>query len=535
MSKSGFDLVIKNGRILNGSGNTWYYSDIGINNDIISFIGKIDEHSDTIIDATGLIVAPGFIDIHNHSDTPILVDPRAMSAITQGVTTIVIGNCGTSASPMNQRLREIRKKYWEVDLAPGFSYDWSDLDSYVKKVETRGVSLNVATLTGHGTMRQCIMGNDSRAPTISELTDMKDLLRESLRQGSFGLSTGLIYAPSQFADTEEIIELAKELRPFNALYVSHIRGEGKTVIPAVSEAIRIGKEAKVRVQISHFKVTGSKNWRISEKTLDLVEEARNRKIDVDFDQYPYASSSTSLSSLLPPWIHEGGVENLLERIKDPMIIEKVRLDPMEEMEDWSKLLIVNSRNTPQYEGFTLLDISERLREDPTDVMCNLLTANEGHVMIVLHEMDEYDVRKIMSHPLGMVGSDGRAIAPDSIYGRGLCHPRYYGTFPRILAHYVRDEKVINLQEAVRKMTSAPARRLGMTDRGLLLEGMKADITIFDPIKIRDKATFKEPHQYSEGIEYVIINGIFTIKKGIFTEKYPGKVLRKQKKQIKEIF
>jgi N-acyl-D-amino-acid deacylase len=516
------EIVIKNGRVLDGSGNPWFYADIGVTGDTITYIGKGIKGEKTI-NAEGLMVAPGFIDIHSHSDLPLLIDPRGMSKITQGVTTEVIGNCGSSAAPMNKRLQDYRNKYARSQTAEGFVYDWTDLEAYIKRVEQQGVALNIAPLTGHSTIRQNVMLDDNRAPSDTELNQMKQLLRDSLKQGAWGLSSGLIYTPSQYAETEELIELAKELGPFDALYASHIRGEGATIIPAIKEAIEIGTKAKVRVQISHFKVCGAKNWGISDKTLQLVIDARDRGIDVDFDQYPYTASSTGLASLLPPWVHEGGMDKLLERIKSKEVRDRVKAEPVEEMEDWSRLMVVHARNNPDYEGLNLQEIAEKEQKTPLDTMCDLLLKENGQVMMVLFEIDEADVRRIMQSHLGMVGSDGRAVSPESIPGK--VHPRYYGTFTRALGYYVR-EGVIPLQHAVRRMTSAPARRLGLKDRGLLREGYKADITVFDPVNILDRATFTEPHQYSEGITYVFVNGVPIIEKGAFTDKYPGKVLRK---------
>jgi len=516
------EIVIKNGRVLDGSGNPWFYGDIGVTGDTITYIGK-EVKGETTINADGLMIAPGFIDIHSHSDLPLLIDPRGMSKITQGVTTEVIGNCGTSAAPMNKRLQDYRNKYARNQTSEDFVYDWTDLDSYIKRVEEQGVALNIAPLTGHGTIRQNVMLDDNRPPSDTELKQMKELLRDNLKKGSWGMSTGLIYTPSQYADTWELIELSKELKPFDALYASHIRGEGATVIPAIKEAIEIGEKAEVRVQISHFKVCGAKNWGISDKTLQLVIDARNRGIDVDFDQYPYAASSTGLASLLPPWVHEGGMDKLLERIKSEEIRDRIRADPVEEMEDWSRLMVVHARNNPEYEGLNLQEIAEKEQKTPLDAMCDLLLEENGQVIIVLFEINEADVRCIMSSHLGMVGSDGRAVSPESIPGK--VHPRYYGTFTRALGYYVR-EGVLPLQHAVRRMTSAPARRLGLQDRGLIREGYKADITVFDPVNIVDKATFTEPHQYSEGIMYVFVNGVPIIEKGAYTDKYPGRVLRK---------
>ncbi len=520
-----YDILIKNGKLLDGTGNPWYKSEIAIEDGLIASIGHGLGKADKTIDAKGMVVSPGFIDIHSHSDIPILVDPRGMSKITQGVTTEVIGNCGLSAAPMNEWLRDYRNRYARAQLQEAFSYDWTDMASYMRKIEEKGVAFNIAPLAGHGSIRQCVMMDDDRGPTDTELNEMKRQLRESLDQGAWGFSTGLIYTPSQFAQTTELVELAKELKVNDSLYSSHIRGEGKTVITAIEEAIRIGKEAGVRVQISHFKVCGRGNWGISGDTLQMVYDARANGLDVDFDQYPYAASSTGLSAVLPPWVHDGGVEKLIERIKDPETRTRLRAEPTEEMEDWSLIEVVHARNHPEYIGLRITEIAEKMGKDPLDATCDLLISEDGQVMIILYEMEEGDVRRIMASPLGVVGSDGRAIAPDNIFGEGKCHPRYYGTFPRVIGYYVR-EGVQPLQEAVRKMTGATARRMGFKDRGFLLEGMKADITIFDPVKVKDNATFLEPHQYASGIPYVLVNGIPIISKGKYTGALPGEVLRK---------
>jgi N-acyl-D-amino-acid deacylase len=520
-----FDILIKKGKIIDGTGNTWYKSDIAVEDGKIVSIGSNLGGADKVIDVKGHIVAPGFIDIHSHSDIPLLIDPRGMSKITQGVTTEVIGNCGLSAAPMNQWLQEYRDRYARAQLSEGFSYDWTDMRSYMEKLEEKGIALNVAPLAGHGTIRQCVMGDVDQLPTFSMLNEMKKLLRDSLDQGAWGLSAGLIYTPNQYSSTEEIIELAKELPAYDALYATHIRGEGNTVIQAIDEANRIGSEAGVRVQISHFKVCGSRNWGKSKDTLQMVLDARAKGVDVDFDQYPYAASSTGLSAILPPWVHDGGIEQLIERLKNPETRTKIRGQPTEEMEDWSRIQVVHARKHPEYIGLSVDQIASRMGVDPFDAMCDLLIAEDSQVLVVLFEMEEMDVRRIMGSPLGMVGSDGRAVASDSVFNEGKCHPRYYGTFPRVLGYYVR-EGVQPLQEAVRKMTSAPARRLGIRDRGLLLEGMKADITIFSPEKVKDNATFTDPHRYSSGIPYVLVNGEPVISKGKYTDALPGMVLRK---------
>ncbi|MCK5669947.1 amidohydrolase family protein, partial [Candidatus Bathyarchaeota archaeon] len=327
-----------------------------------------------VIDAEGMIVAPGFIDIHSHSDYPVLIEPEVHSKIRQGVTTEVIGNCGSSAAPMNKGLSEYREKYDKSQLGDEFEFSWGSMKEYLDMVRSKGASFNIVPLTGHGTLRQNVIGNDNRAPTGPELEEMKDLLTQSLKEGAWGLSTGLIYTPNLYAKTDEIIELVRVLEKYDGLYTSHIRGEGDTLIEAVDEAIKIGKETGVSVQISHFKACGSRNWGKTEDTLRMIQDARDRGIDVTFDQYPYIASSTGLASILPPWAHEGGAEKLLQRISDPETREKLRAQPTEEMEDWTRILIAHAANTPKYEGKTVQEIADLEKKTPFDTMCDLLLA-----------------------------------------------------------------------------------------------------------------------------------------------------------------
>ena len=524
MNQLKFDIIIKNGRVMDGSGNPWYHADVGIKGGRITEINDLGNTvASRIIDAEGMIVAPGFIDIHSHSDYPVLIEPEVHSKIRQGVTTEVIGNCGSSAAPMNKGLSEYREKYDKSQLGDEFEFSCGSMEEYLDMVRGKGASFNIVPLTGHGTLRQNIIGNDNRAPTGPELEEMKDLLTQSLKEGAWGLSTGLIYTPNLYAKTDEIIELVRVLEKYDGLYTSHIRGEGDTLIEAVDEAIKIGKETGVSVQISHFKACGSRNWGKTEDTLRMIQDARDRGIDVTFDQYPYIASSTGLASILPPWAHEGGAEKLLQRISDPETREKLRAQPTEEMEDWTRILIAHAANTPKYEGKTVQEIADLEKKTPFDAMCDLLLAENAQVMVILYEMCEEDVQRVMQDPNGMIGSDGRAMSPDGVFGGSKFHPRYYGTFPRVLGYYVR-KGVISLQEAVRKMTSAPAQRLGIKDRGLVREGFVADITVFDPDTVKDEATFIDPHRYATGIPYVIVNGVVVIDNGDHTGALPGKPL-----------
>jgi len=472
-------------------------------------------------------VAPGFIDIHSHSDYTVLIDPRVESKVRQGVTTEVVGNCGSSAAPMNTEVRAYRERYMRASLGEDFEFNWETMAEYMALIDASGASFNVVPMVGQGTIRQNVMGYENREPTRSELEAMKGLVAEALEDGAWGMSTGLIYTPSTFAKTDEIVELAKVLRGHDGVYFSHIRGEGETLLEAVEEAVEIGERAGVPVQIAHFKASGKAYWGKTKDSLRLVEEGRRKGVDVTFDQYPYVASSTGLSALMPHWAQEGGADRLLERLGDPEIRRKIRDGPATVTRDWASVLIASAKNHPQHEGKTVAEVAELEGKEEMDAVFDLLIAEDAHVAIVSFGMSEEDVRRVMRSPFGMVGSDGRAVAPRGVLGRGKPHPRYYGTFPRVIGHYVR-EGVITLQEAVRKMTSAPAQRLGLRNRGLLREGFKADIAVFDPANVKDEATFVDPHRFASGIPYVFVNGTLVVDNGEHTGALPGKALRKNR-------
>ncbi len=528
-----FDILIKNGFIIDGSGNPWFKADIAIEEGKICKIGRISiSEADEIIDASGLIVAPGFIDMHSHSDFFLLINPRSESKIRQGITTEVIGNCGFSIAPLKPDKIEIMKKEIGV-LADEVTWDWSTFKEYINKLTRQGSSVNVAPLVGHGTLRLNVMEYENRDPTKDELDEMKALLAESLEAGAFGMSTGLIYAPGSYAKTEEIIELARVASEYGGIYTSHIRNESDKLLEAVKEAIKIGKNANIPVEISHMKSAGKQNWGKVKEALRLLKLAREESIEVTCDFYPYTAGSTGLAACLPPWVHEGGIEEMLKKLQDPALREKIKKDIEEGIEGWENLaksagwdriVISYCERNKEYEGLSISEIAKIRGTNPFDAMFDLLIEEEAVVGIILHMMSEDDMKYVMKHPLSMVGTDGEGYAPYGPLARGKPHPRNYGTFPRILGKYVKEEKVLTLQDAIRKMTSMPAQKLGLLDRGLIREGFWADIVIFDPLKISDKATFSNPHQYPTGIEYVIVNGVKVIEKGKHTGELPGKVL-----------
>ncbi|MBT9144055.1 MAG: D-aminoacylase [Dehalococcoidia bacterium] len=531
-----FDLIIKNGRILDGLGNPWYRGDVGIKDGMIKRIGGIKEGAKEAIDAEGMIVCPGFIDMHSHSDLAFLVNPEAESKILQGVTTEVIGNCGISAAPIKDgTLDQLRDYAGSFLLKEYLNWDWRSFGEYLDKLK-EGIAVNVAPLVGQGTIRIAVMGFDNREPEKKELAEMKELLREAMDEGAFGLSTGLIYPPGCFSKTEELIELARVIKDYEGIYFSHIRGESNTLIPALKEAITIGEKAGVSVEISHHKAAGKENWGKVKETLKIIEEARERGLDVTSDQYPYIATSTALSALLPDWVHEGGVKRLVERLKDPQTRKRIRegieggrliyWNPIKATE-WSNIVIsvVGSEQNKELEGKSIEEIAKLWDKDSFDVLFDLLIGEESDVRMVFFRMSEADVITVMRHPTTMIGSDGAVISREGPLSKGKPHPRSYGTFPRILGKYVREENVLILEDAVRKMTSLPAQKLRLRDRGILKEGYKADIVVFDPGKVKDRATYTDPYQQPEGIIYVLVNGEIAVEGGKYARKTTGKVLR----------
>jgi len=532
-----FDIIVKNGYVIDGTGNPWFKADVGINGQKISEIDSLGtEEASKIIDASGLVVSPGFIDMHSHSDLNLLINPKAESKIRQGITTEVIGNCGGSAAPLNDLLKEEMKKTTPLIKEAGLELDWSTMAEYLNRLDRQGVAVNVVPLVGHENIRVSTIGFDDRAPTDAELEEMKKMLSQAMEEGAFGMSTGLIYPPGCYAKTNELIELSKVVASYRGIYTSHIRGEGEKLLDSVKEAIEIGEKAKLPVEISHHKAGGKANWGKVKESLKMMEEARGRGIDVTCDVYPYIAASFGLSAMLPSWTHEGGTEKLLERLRDPKTRERLKREMEEEAQGqssplkaagWDATQIARCRKHPDFEGKTVAEIAQTKNVDPFMFVFDLLIEENTAVSVVRFAMCEDDVCTVIGHSVSMIGTDGSAVAPYGVLGKGKPHPRNYGTFPRVLAKYVREEKILTLESAIRKMTSLPAQKLGLRDRGLIREGMYADITIFDPEKVVDKASYADPHQYPEGIEYVLVNGEVTVDKGEYTGVLLGKALRKR--------
>ena len=498
-----YDIIISNGRVVDGSGNPWFLADIGIKDDRIVKIGNLDEeNADQIINANGLVVTPGFIDPHTHALRGIFDVPGAESALLQGVTTLTEGNDGASPFPIDRHYRAITDKK---------------------------ISPNWSTFVGHGTLRQMVMGTEDRKPSRAEMTKMKNLIREAMEDGALGMSTGLFYVPGSYALTEEIIELSKVVAEYGGIYISHIREETSGIIESVEETIRIGRESDIPVQITHHKVMGVDNWGLSIESLSLVDAARNQGVDVTLDQYPYTASQTGLKALIPQWAQEGGNERMLQRIKSSETRKIIKNEVIKKIlygrGGGNPKNIFISRNSwnPSMTGKNLAEITIEMGMSPSAENAAetvFMILEKGSVTAVYHAINPDDVDRIMQHPATAIGSDG----PVGIFGEGTPHPRQYGSFARVLGYYVRERGILKLEQAVRKMSSQSAKRLGIHDRGLIAEGYYADIAVFDPNQIIDKATFENPHQYSVGMKFVIVNGITVVEEGKHNGNRPGKVI-----------
>jgi N-acyl-D-amino-acid deacylase len=497
-----YDLVIINGRIVDGTGNPWFYGSVAIKGDRIAQVGWVDpQRAASIIDARGNIVSPGFIDVHTHIEGGISAVPTADNFVHMGVTTVVTGNCGSSTTQVGE---------------------------FLSKLEQSGISINVATLIGHNSVRQAVMKEDNRAPTPEELEKMREIVDRAMREGAVGFSTGLIYVPGTYAKTEEIIELAKVAARYHGIYATHMRDEANRVTEAIREALIVGEQAKLPVEISHFKVSSKSKWGASRITCQMITEARARGQQVTVDQYVYTASSTSLNTLLPSWALDGGREKAKQRLETAETRAKIKRAMIDSIrksgfKDFSFAVVSSYQPDPSYEGKSITEITKMVRgrtgpEEEAEQIINMYLA--GSAGMVFHRMHEMDVQRILVQPFTMFASDSGVIRMN----RGVPHPRGYGNNARVLGLYVHEKKLIGLEEAVRKMTSLPAATFGLWDRGLIRPGMAADIVIFDEEKVRDLATFDKPHQYAEGFNYVVVNGKLVISASQHTGAKPGRAL-----------
>ncbi len=543
MSKD-FDIFIRNGTIVDGTGEKQFRADLIIRDGRIRDINTdIDAAAKVTIDADGLVVSPGFIDVHSHSDTTLPFDNHLESTIRQGITSSVVGSCGLSLAPVKEERIDLLRTEFEIFTPPATVLDitWRAFSEYLQEIERRGISSNIIPIVGFGAIR--IAGGpayEDRAPTLEEFEEMRAYTSEAMDAGAFGMSTGLIYPPQVYASTKEIIEVAKAVGKYGGLYFSHIRGEGATVLKAIQEVIDIVEASGcVGGQIAHHKIAGKPFWGMSKDTLKLIADANARGISVTCDQYPYNRGSTSLISILPPWVHEGGVSELLNRIRDRDNQVKIR-EYIENRKDWENIVeeagwdrifvsAVKNQKWKDIEGLSIAEI-KHVREyaDEYAVLFEILLDENAEVMMTMESMGEEDIERIMKSKFTMIGTDGAGISPTGILSYGKPHPRHYGTYPRILGRYVRERGLLSLENAVYKMTGFPAKRLGLQDRGLLAKGYWADIVIFNPETIIDNATFLEPHQFPIGIHHVIVNGTLLVTEETQLELFPGQVLKRKK-------
>ena len=529
-----FDLVITNGHIVDGTGSPWYSGDVGIRDGRISAIGNLSGASRKLtVDAKGRVVAPGFVDMLGQSETTILVDPRLPSKIYQGITTEITGE-GGSAAPLNDAIiANDRPGYELYKINP----DWRTFRQYFSRLEKQGMGINLASYVGATQVRRVVLGDADVQPTPEQLEKMKALVRKAMHDGAVGVSTSLEYAPAPYAKTEEIIALASEASKFGGIYATHMRNESDSVLEAIDEAVRIGREAHIPVEIWHFKAAGKANWGRMPEMVARVNKARAEGFDVEADTYAYTAWSNSMSAFVPAWAHDGGDAKLIERLKDPTTRARIRKDMLTPSKDWDNewdeitgpqdvmISVVQNPALKKFQGKRLTEVAKIMNEDPMDALFDLLIEDKGFTDCAVFGMSEPDVALALQQPWVSVDNDSSGTSPEGILGEGHPHPRAYGTFPRILRKYVREEKKLTLEEAIRKFSALPAQRMRLTDRGVLKQGMWADVVVFDPETVRDLATFDDPNRLSEGMAYVLINGVPVIEDGKMTGALPGKVLR----------
>ena len=532
--QASFDLIITNGHIIDGTGSPWYSGDIGIRDGRIVAIGKLSQaQSKRTMDVHGMVVAPGFIDMLGQSEETILVDPRLPSKIYQGITTEVTGE-GGSAAPLNDSIVQADKtKYEHLKITP----DWRTFRQYFARLEKQGIGINVADYVGATQVRRIVLGDADVQPTSSQLDQMKALVRDAMHDGAVGVSTSLEYAPAPYAKTEEIIALASEASKFGGIYATHMRSEGDAITASIDETARIGREAHIPVEIWHLKVAGKANWHRMPEIIVQINAARAQGIDISADTYAYTAWSNDFSAFIPPWAHDGGDAKLIERLKNPATRARIRKDMLTPSKTWDNewneipgpesvlITAVQNRKLLPLQGKTLADIAKSENKDPLDALCDLLIEDDAFTSVAVFGMSEDDVSLALQQPWVSINNDSSGASPEGLLGEEHPHPRAYGTFPRILRKYVREEKKLALEDAIRKFSALPAQRMHFTDRGVLKAGMWADIVVFDPSTIKDVATFEEPNQLSQGMEYVLVNGVPVIDQGKMTGKLSGKVLR----------
>ncbi len=529
-----YDIVIRNGHIVDGTGSPWYAGDVAIRAGKIAAIGNLGAvPARRTIDARGMVVAPGFIDMLGQSELTILVNPHLPSKIFQGITTEVTGE-GSSIAPLNDAiLKADHVNYEHYAIKP----DWRTFREYFARLQKQGMGINLASYVGATQVRRMVLGDEDRAPTPAELERMKALVREAMRDGAVGVSTSLQYAPAPYATTEELIALAAEAGKYGGTYASHIRNEGDSIGAALDEAFRIGREAKIPVEIWHLKAAGKANWGRMPEIIRRIEEARKSGVDVAADTYAYTAGFNSFSAIIPPWAHDGGDRKLIERLKDPATRARIRKEMESASGDWNnewqqvtgpEAFLVGVVQNPKLlpvQGKNIAEIAKLWNKDPIDTVFDLLIEDEAFTQVALFIMSEPDVTLALQQPWVSICNDSQGTATDGLLGKEHPHPRAYGAFPHVLRKYVREEKKLTLEDAIRKFSALPAQRMRFGDRGVLKTGMWADVVVFDPDTIRDVATFAEPNQLSEGMQYVLVNGVPVVDEGKATNALPGKVVR----------
>ena len=529
-----FDIVITNGRVIDGTGSPWFSGDIGIRAGKIADIGNLAAAKRAhTIDARRQVVAPGFIDMLGQSELTILVDPRLPSKIYQGITTEITGE-GESVAPLNDAIRRSGKKGFDL---LGIQPDWQTFRQYFARLENQGIGINVADYVGATTVRRMVLGDDDVQPTPAQLDQMKQLVRQAMLDGAVGVSTSLEYPPAPYAKTEELIALASEASRLGGIYATHMRSESTAILQSLDEVIRIAREARIPVEIWHFKVAGKPSWGHMPEAIAKIEAARAQGVDIAADTYAYTAWGNGLSAFIPPWAHDGGTSKLLERLKDPAVRERIRKEMLTPSDDWEnewqqipgpESILIGQVQNPQLlplQGKTIAEVAKLWNKDPMDTIFDLLIQDDAFTGVAVSGMSEPDVALALQQPWVSIDNDSSGVSPEGILGREHAHPRAYGTFPRILRKYVREDHKLTLEDAIRKFSALPSQRLRLEGRGLLRVGMWADVTIFDPATIRDLATFNNPNQLSQGMDYVLVNGVPVIDRGKMTGARPGKVLR----------
>ncbi len=527
------DILIRGGILLDGTGDPGVAGDLAIQNGRIVGVGQIAGPARSVVDAGGLAVAPGFIDIKTHSDFTLPINPKAESKVRQGVTTEIVGHCGFSVAPALPGKVDLLKDYLSPS-APWLPFRETSFPNYLRTFPA--IAVNAGMLVGHNTLRLMVMGMAERAPSDTELRQMIALLEDALEAGALGMSSGLFTPPGSYAAPEEMIVFGHVLKRHNAAYFTHLRDESNKVIEAVAEAIEVAEQCSVHVEIVHLKCSGVNNWGKAAKVLSMIAQAKARGLEIDCDAYPYDAGSNPLKNLLPPWVQAGGVPAMLARLAEPHTRERIRADIARDglnnwgrIPNWDCVQISISPHLPRHAGRTIAALSAERGADPIDTLCDYLIDDKGATRVLVTAISEEDIRALVASPLALVGSDGNCVAPYGVVGQGMPHPRFYGTFPRILSRYVREQNVLPLELAVHKMTGATARALKFKDRGVLREGFCADVVIFDPNDFADRATNADPHQFPTGARTsVIVNGTLVVDNATHTGALPGKVLRRRK-------